>query len=205
MGLKPYTCEIEGCDFATSYSSHLTRHKRIHSPEYILERKREETKIAKLLEANQIEFKREHHVRFNCLGGTYARIDFTIISNGVVIFLEVDEDQHAHYGVNCDVKRMNDVYSALVVDGNTLPVVFIHYNPHAFKVDGVTEMTKTKKRHPILINTIRSIINRSAELNPLSIMYLFYDCYWDGTPVILTDPEYDESMKEAYVGDIRAR
>jgi hypothetical protein len=57
-----------------------------------------------------------------------------------VIFLEVDEDQHkfgADGGtIRCDMKRMSNVIEALAMDGNTLPICFVRYNPNAFRING---------------------------------------------------------------------
>eukprot|EP00798_Chlamydomonas_sp_ICE-L_P018156 gene18156-biopygen27111 len=61
------------------------------------------------------------------MGSTFARIDFAIVKDGVAIFLEVDENQpkFGGYSVACDMKRMANIYEALVFEDNTLSLYFI--------------------------------------------------------------------------------
>ena len=53
-----------------------------------------------------------------------------------VIFLEVDEHQHKTHLISCELRRMMDVHQSLVMEGNTLPIAFLRYNPNSHKVDG---------------------------------------------------------------------
>jgi hypothetical protein len=111
---RPHKCTE--CNDSFNRSESLTSHiYYYHTEEGQLKRKRQEVIIEKLLKENKIDHKREHRVTFTCLGQTYASIDFLIIINGVVIYLEVDEHQHERYGIGCDVKRMYDVYASLIL------------------------------------------------------------------------------------------
>lgn len=196
---KPHKCTYGGCSFAACIPSLLENHLHIHTPEYQANRKKEETKIMKLFDANNISYKREHSITYKCIGGTGARIDFVVIINNVVLFIEVDEFQHSAYGIVCDIKRMNEVYASLLVEGNTLPLVFIRYNPHSFKINGQTTKVTDKERHTSLLNTLNIVAEMEADLKPLSVIYLFYDCDVNNCPTILSDPEYDENIKGAYL------
>jgi hypothetical protein len=55
-----------------------------------------------------------------------------MIRNGVVVMLENDERAHDWIETVCDVKRMAEVFETIACGGNTLPVVFIRFNPHDF-------------------------------------------------------------------------
>lgn len=105
--------------------------------------------------------------------------------------MEVDENQHEDYGIDCEVKRMSDVYSSLMLEGNNLPVVFIRYNPHAYKINGKTERTIKSERHKKLIESI----NYASMLTNNAIIYLFYNLDENNKPCILSDPLYDDSIK----------
>ena len=108
-----------------------------------------------------------------------------------MIFLEVDEDGHESYNLSCELRRVMDVHRSLVLEGNTLPVAFIRYNPNAFKVDGKTKRTSKYVREKALVDAMRNWeFKRDFE-----ILYMYYD-EDSSAPSILSDPEYDESVKE---------
>lgn len=97
------------------------------------------------------------------------------------------------------------------------PVVWIRYNPHAFRVDGVLQVygNKVKRcdRESRLIHLLKTF---DPGENPLTILYLFYDVRSvvnedNGSeiekkkgkryvPLITDDPDYNIYMKE-FVGD----
>jgi len=199
-GEKPFTCDFDGCGSAFAQSGSLTKHKKTHTIEHQQRKKREEQKVAKLLENHGIDFKREHQVDFSCMGSTFARIDFLIVKDGVAIFLEVDENQHKFggYSVACDMKRMANIYESLVFDDNTLPLYFIRYNPHAYMVGGELQKTKSVFRQQYLVNVINSI--NSTTVKRMNILYMYFDCdtLVDGNIrlSVHTDPEYNETMKK---------
>ena len=199
-GEKPFICDFDGCGVAFAQSSGLTNHKRTHTVEYQQRKKREEQNVAKLLENHGIDFKREHQVDFSCMGSTFARIDFLIVKDGVAIFLEIDENQHKFggYSVACDMKRMANIYESLVFDDNTLPLYFIRYNPHAYRVGGELQKTKTVFRQQYLVDVINSI--NSTTVKRMNILYMYFDCdtLVDGSIrlSVHTDPEYNDTMKK---------
>jgi hypothetical protein len=198
-GVKNIKCMVENCGYATSRKDSLSVHtKVIHTEEGRQRQKREEERIAKALTAAGISFKREHRIEFDCIGRTWCFIDFVIISNGVVIFLEVDEFQHIAYGVSCEVRRMTDVHAACMLDGNTLPIHFIRYNPDRCRRGSTCLHINKHARESKIIDLVRDILSAPTE-RQLSIYYMFYDMNEDGTLAIHSDPDYPESIKEACV------
>jgi hypothetical protein len=149
-------------------------------------------RIVKALTAADIDFKREHHVSFDCLGGTYCRLDFVVIINGKVVVIEVDEEQHATYGVSCDVGRMVNLCSALLLDGNELPVLIVRYNPHAYDVDGIRRKTPRKDREAALINVVQR--STEADFTGLQIQYMYYNTN-KAQVAIWDDPCYSADLK----------
>ncbi|GAQ90268.1 hypothetical protein KFL_006200080 [Klebsormidium nitens] len=185
-GERPYACIECGAAFVTS--DNQKKHFRdYHTAEGQQRRKREEERVAKLLEGASIDFKREHAVSFRCILDTFARVDFIIILNGKVIVLEVDEYQHDGYGVACDVSRMIKLYGAWLLEGNTLPVRFLRYNPHLFRVDGKQKKLKRVVREDRLLRAIREA--SEAEGDGMRVWYLYYDVV-AGKPAIMQDPAF---------------
>ena len=202
-GLKPYKCPHAACGYAFAWARGLNDHMMTHTEEYAQRRKKEEQRIADVLTRHGIAFKREHNIDFSCIdsSSTYARIDFLVLLKGVTIFLEVDEGQHKfRYTVSCELKRMARSLESLACEGNTMPIVFIRYNPHAYQLGdrpGPTKDRVTREQALIDLLTGPSLLDENS---PLKIVYMFYDCdkMTDGSlrPRIHSDPEYNELMKK---------
>jgi len=155
----------------------------------------EEQKIATCLEQAHINFSREHFVSFGCWDGTFARTDFVILVRGGVVFLEVDEHQHDGYGVECEVARMVNIHSSLAAGGNRMPILFIRYNPHAFKVNGSTKPVSTIKRQRALVDLIKGCV--LEEEGKMEILYMYYDALsseGETKAAIWSDPSYDAKI-----------
>ena len=185
---KPFVCDFQGCEYTSAQSGSLTIHKfYYHTQEGQQKRKREEERIANLLVTNKIDFKREHHIDFSCIASTFSRVDFTLIMGGKTVFLEIDEDQHKSYGVACDISRMAKIYEVLTLEGNTLPVIFIRYNPHAFTNNELPKRVPKRDREARLVSVLHSISDMGHE--GLSIIYMYYDVGKERLE-IWNDPEY---------------
>lgn len=199
-GHKPYLCEYDGCDAKFTQSGSLVKHiKSVHTREWEARQKREEQLVASALAAAGMDFKREHQIDFSCLmdpTASYARIDFVIMQNGLIYFVEVDENQHKYgeYSVRCDMARMSRVTESLMLEGNCLPLVFVRYNPHAFKVDGEARDVPKAVREQKLIEFLNAA-NEECKASALNIMYMYYDTV-DGVAAVTMDPEYHDAMRE---------
>ena len=201
-GEKPFTCTE--CGKTCSQKAHLKVHIFIHhTREGQARKKREEQRIFRALTKAGIDFKREHRIDFSCFKSdsttAWAQIDFRIKLAGVIIMLEVDEEQHRFYkgGISCDMKRMSYIMRGLAIGGNELPVLFIRYNPHSFKIDYEKQKGLPKKeREKILIQFIKDYKSTGV---PLDIAYMYYDYETDGDDVnlvVTNSNEYHPQMKE---------
>lgn len=106
-----------------------------------------------------------------------------------VIIIEVDENRHNSYTIECETRRLNDIS----LDLDCRPIHMIRFNPDGYStvegakvtscwaVNGTTKLMCLKKtkiiewnnRLNILESTIRSDLD--AELNqPVTITELFY-------------------------------
>jgi hypothetical protein len=175
-------------------SNSIGPHRKCHTAGYDLRKKRKEESLSKFLIKSQVNFTREHHVDYRCIDNSaqnkFHRIDFLIVMNGILFFIEVDEFQHESYNSSCETSRMTRIYESLILEGNTLPIVFIRFNPDPYSVDDTAQSTSIRVRHRLLLE----FINNFTTINPLSINYMFYnEC--DGIPVIIEDPDYPEKLK----------
>lgn len=90
------------------------------------------------------------------------------------------------------MSRMAKITESLALGGNTLPVVFVRYNPDTFKVDGATKRVLKVEREKQLVQFLRGM---QTPLKPLSIQYMFYNCT-DGVLDVVRDPDYNAEMKK---------
>lgn len=74
-------------------------------------------------------------------------------------------------------------------------IVFIRYNPHAFKVDGQTRRRPTVLRLARLVETVKEFTNTACTDEDVKIMYMYYDTNGDA-PAVFADPDYDDAAKE---------
>ena len=104
----------------------------------------------------------------------HCLLDFVIEMLWGITVVECDEFQHSHYDPSCDVRRDFDI-AASVALGSDHKVVIIHYNPDAFKVDGVLCRTTKKERLAKLIATIRAFETDPAPELGFARFFMFYD------------------------------
>ena len=197
-GERPFVCDHPGCSAAFAAKSSLHAHTQAnHTPEGIARQKKQEQRIARALEAACISFKRERVIDFRrCVGsGTWARIDFVLDLCGHVVLLEVDENQHStYYSVESETARMAKAVESLRLGGCDLPITFVRYNPHAFRIGGTQVKVEKTQREAKLIEALRDEHGPFYTGQPLSIVYMYYDKQADGSLCVLDSPEYPASL-----------
>lgn len=192
-GEKPFKCEFPECGYAATQSSQVKGHfKAMHTVEGVQRRKKQEERVAQALTIAGIGFTREERVQFACEVRENKRqcayLDFVVHSDTCVIVVEVDEEQHAHYPLSCELARMADVQSCLMLGGDARPLLFIRYNPHAFSVNGIPVKLKKCDRELKLVEHLR--LMTSTTHAPFAIHYMYYDSC-DGKPVLCADPDWN--------------
>ncbi len=83
---------------------------------------------------------------------------------------------------------------SLSLGGNTLPVLFIRYNPNGYTVDGQLLRTSRKAREAQLVRFLSTGIQGVAHA-PLTILYMYYDVA-AGQVCAVRDPEYHPHIAE---------
>lgn len=199
-GARPYLCGE--CGDAFVQRGHLTNHMRsMHDPDRHAREKKQEQRIVLALTAAGLAFRREVQIKYPCTdssasGGLFARIDFHMSVHDHLVLLEVDENQHASssYSVSCDATRMEKVHESLALAGNTLPVIFVRYNPHAYRVDGSRTTVPKVSREARLVALLASADSAIyTQRRPLAIQYMYYNSI-DGRAEVLGDSTYPEDM-----------
>jgi len=207
-GERPFPCEFEGCGASFTIGGNLKQHVFYwHTQVGNVRLKKAESRILSLLQNHNIPFKEQHLIDFRCVGedreGDRCYIDFLIdIKNDLdettgFVFLEVDEDQHLHYSVSCEVRRMADVYRTLALEGNTMPIAFVRYNPDAHRSNDKLVRVLKRDREKTLVEMLKSWkFDR-----PFGVYYMYYNKI-DNEPAIFENVEYDTRFKDYYIGCI---
>lgn len=82
-------------------------------------------------------------------------IDFYVMVGGVLVAVEVDERQHKGYSKEDEALRITEILHNIGLDKK---MVFIRYNPDAYKVDGKSRRTSDEKRMMKLKETIAEVL-----------------------------------------------
>ena len=201
-GEKPFKCDVCPPEVALAFacSHHLKAHKkRWHTTDGAYKAVRKQQALAKILEDAGFDFRHELTIDTSCSAEANAtasnegreresrsrRVDMVrihqVTAKGVIIsaivFVECDEFQHDDRDTSCEVARMTQVNEALALEGNTLPIVWIRWNPDACRVNGVKMRIPQKERGAQLVRFLHALTSSSVALLPgsVSIFYLFYD------------------------------
>ena len=193
---RPFSCTHSNCAASFKYKNHLVRHlDTIHTIEGQQRQKKSETSTFNALIPHFPNLVREHHITFSCMNGTFCRIDYLYIGNGILFLIENDEHQHEHYPISCEIRRMIDAKASLMQEGNDLPVVFIRYNPDAFTIDDTKPKINKSDRIRQLVRLIKEIESSPKDQRlPLSIYYLYYNLI-NEQPSIFYDKDYPNDLK----------
>jgi hypothetical protein len=87
----------------------------VHTERGQQRRKRKEEHLARFLDATGFRYDRELVIKFCGEGNrNFARLDFVVYREWGVCIVELDEDQHKAYPVECETARMMDIFAEQV-------------------------------------------------------------------------------------------
>lgn len=176
LGIKKYACQVENCRCSFVTSDELKRHHTSnHTNKAKVNMKKSEEETYKMLEQHLGSIRREYHVDFSCINKTFARIDFVYTMNDILFFIENDENQHKDNDVSYETQRMLDIKIALSEYNINLPIVWIRYNPHAYRVNDTLKKCAKEDRIGKVVEYIQECISNKELLPPVSYCYCFYD------------------------------
>jgi hypothetical protein len=189
-GARIPKCTHPGCNYGRRKDGlcnyhHPTVRKCINCRFYQVSKRGEMCSLCAGYRENSAEFKLRELLTlwFQDLKITHDRIiegsclryrpDFFIEApKGHIIIVEVDETHHKDYDINCEIVRMFNIQQAIMT-----PIVFVRYNPDAYKPDGIkTTAVKKKDRHNKLRATITRLIHFPPNFLPgiPEVEYLYY-------------------------------
>jgi hypothetical protein len=132
----------------------------------------------------------------------YAFVDFVVhAKRGRLVFLEVDEGQHPSpaYSQLCETTRMWNICESIKLAELEMNVFWLRVNPDCtFKINGNNHAKDRKKRFEEVIKFLDAIESCDND-PPMQIGYAFYNCSKDHRPLVLSDPEYADHVKQAVV------
>ena len=150
---------------------------RVHAHEYCASHDTDRKRKTRVRENQVANFLRDQGLHWTAWNRQLAetacgryRPDFVYELPSHVVLVEVDEHQHAQPGYACDNARMLDIFGAY---GGT-PVVFLRFNPDAFKLGGVTKRVTLPTRLRRLETQLRAALD-CVPPRQLTIVRLFYD------------------------------
>lgn len=112
----------------------------------------------------------------NCSAPYRRYIDFHVMIDGVLLAVEVDENQHRGYSQDDEELRIQQILHNIGVDKT---MVFIRFNPSPYKVGGVRKRTGLGTRLQHLKETVESVIGRIRDgvgyTDPHTEIKLFFD------------------------------
>jgi len=191
-GERPFACDFEGCGARFTQSSDLPRHNRaLHTARGQLRQRKREEQVARALVKAGLTFDREVSVQFcGQANKASARVDFVIYRSWGTVLLEVDESQHAHYGVSCEAARMLNVFAEQMKQGRAGKFHFVRFNPDAYAEGGAPQKTLLKDRLAALLRTLEQ-----EPAKQYSVTYLYYTRSDSPLPDACLDPEYPGSLR----------
>jgi len=193
------------CSIRCKTSLHLDYHiQRNHTIDGIASKFESETKLAKFFDQHNISYDRDwlNLISFKgCKniesGSVSARPDFYLHAYSVklkCIFL-VGNDEFAHrHNYPCEFKRMFNIVQALqnVPEQKDIPVVYVRFNPHNFRIDKKYFDRKLELGHDLLLRTIDSF----TDLRPgLNLIYVQYDMTNNQLEVFRDNDDYSRLLQ----------
>jgi len=174
-------CTIR-CKTGRDLDYHIQRH---HTPQGIAAKFKSEQQLADFFTSQQISYDRDwlNFLTFKLCSGieggkSSARPDFYLHAKSAelgCVFL-VCNDEFAHRQTKCEFQRVFNITHALqqTTEFKDLPVVFVRFNPHFFRVDGKLFDLPIDKAHLQLLNKINSIQKQHLQKG-VNIVFVNYD------------------------------
>ncbi len=219
-----FECEMEeyGCQKFTNIKCtircknemDMERHiERNHTPSGIGQKFHSETKLAEFLKLNDIPYERDWnnliHFKY-CVGiqgnKISARPDFFLPIESVrlnCVFILCNNEHGHRYNYPCEFQRINNITTALyqTTEFNGLPVVFIMFNPHHYRMDDIYCNRSLKNGHHLLLQTIQSITKEMLKPG-INLVYIQYDHNNNKLDVFEGDDDYIKEYKHCLLLDI---
>ena len=203
---RNHVCNFGGwCTFKCIRAAGLKKHKKTHTIEGQIRKKKQENRVNTLLKEWGYNVDPEVTIQAkssNCLTDTdryFSRIDFVVVNCvNAILILECDEEAHASYTLSCEFSRMADVQASLTKAGFTAPVYWLRYAPTGkYHVNGEQVKMHRPKREAELKKHLKTLCSPDFQpKNQVNIHYMFYDLESLASgPSIMFDSDFPAVMK----------
>jgi len=117
----------------------------------------------------------------------------------MLLLFGLDENGHRYY--TCEFRRMLLIFGAIRDDPNLkhLPILYVRYNPHAYKKAGVKHNPGKEIRRKQVLKLLTGLEDGSVKLkNPAgcNVIYMYYDTLADGSVKMLS--KLDEEDRRTF-------
>ena len=157
LDVKPFACGLCAQRFAQKH--HVQRHEAGCGRHHVKVR---EERVLSFLESTGLEFRREVVVWFDRSQRRFARVDFVLPFDDRLVYVEVDEHQHADYDQRRDLERTWHLFETC-----PKPLHLIRLNPDPFTVNGRRHKMFWSQRMELLLEVIQAKV--------WGVSYICYD------------------------------
>jgi hypothetical protein len=209
FGTQGYQGDGIKCAIRTKTLLDMEYHiQRNHTTEGLGKKLQSETRLAKFFEQHKLDFDRDWTNRIDFKSckriegnACSARPDFFLPSvsanlNAVVL---VGNDEFAHRQYACDLQRVHNIANALDQhsDFRGLPILYIRFNPHYFKVGSTFYDPPLQQSHQKLLQLIEALSHQDVVNKGVNLIYMNYDLTEDGK-LCLFESSSDNDYVEIY-------
>ena len=203
------------CDIRCKTQRHLDYHiQAFHTPAGIAHKLKSEAQLAAFFKENKIPFDQDwdNEIRSDptCYkftqGNVSARLDFhlLVISSILKAFVVFGNDEYCHRRYKCDFERLYNIAASLEALNQNLPLVYIRFNPHFYRKDGVMYDQSLPEAHARILTVLQQLESGEITINPngVSLIYINYDCTTiDGKLVVNVLQDVEDGTYARYFRD----
>ena len=161
-----------------------------HTTNGLAAKHKSEAKLAEFLTKHNIPFDHDWENRIKSDPSCYefmgkrlsARADFYLLVLAAILKVHalLGNDEFGHRMNACDFERVHNIVHSLALrtDGQTVPLLYIRFNPHRYTKDGVQYDQSLAEGHARLHKVLLQLANGTIPINSegVSLIYVNYDC-----------------------------
>jgi len=202
------------CDIRCKTQRHLDYHiQSFHTPTGIAQKLKSEIQLAAFFKKNEIPFDQDWDnliksdaTCYQFTSGSSARLDFHLLALSSILkaFVVFGNDEFGHRRYKCDFKRLYNIAASLEARGMNLPLVYIRFNPHFYRKDGVMYDQSMSEGHARILTVLQQLERGEVTINPkgVSLIYINYDCTTiDGKLVVHVLQDTEDGTYARYFRD----
>ena len=124
---------------------------------------------------------------------SFALVDMVVEQPTRRALLSIDENQHRDESLGCEIARMTSVIQGIALSDNVRPLLWIRFNPDAYRVDGHLQRMPKKRRYEQLLQLLRDVPDVTG------VVYMYYDVDSNNDLMLLQEEGYSKHFHSQYV------